>query len=75
MQDPPVVRLPGHPAKAGYLLEWRKTAHGEWEALVEYVIDVPGFRGSLEPHTSWMRAHEVEPVKGEDYSNVPRTRT
>jgi hypothetical protein len=74
MQDPPSVRLPNHPAKAGLLLEWRKTSVGQWEALVEYILDVPGYKGGLEPQTAWMQAYEVEPIRGEDYSRVPRTR-
>jgi hypothetical protein len=74
MQDPPSVRLPNHPAKAGILLEWRKTSTGQWEALVEYTLDVPGFTGGLESEQSWLQAYEVEPIKGEDYSKVPRSR-
>lgn len=73
--EPPVVKLPGHPAKAGYLLAWRRKPDGSWLAEVQYVIDVPGgYRAHLEPHTSLFMAHEVEPVDGEDYSRVPRTR-
>ncbi|TYB69715.1 hypothetical protein FXF51_06015 [Nonomuraea sp. PA05] len=74
MQDPPSVRLPHHPAGAGLLHQWRKTRTGQWEALVEYVLDVPGYKGGLEPHRSWLQAYEVEPIKGVDYSRVPRSR-
>lgn len=75
MQDlPPSVRLPGHFAQAGLLLEWRKKADGSWEALVEYAEDVPGYRGGIEPRKAWFRADQVEKVQGEDYSKVPRTR-
>ncbi|GAA2861587.1 hypothetical protein [Nonomuraea rubra] len=75
MQDPPSVRLPNHPAKAGLLLQWRQTKTGQWEALVAYTLEVPGYRGGLKPEESWMQAYEVEPIKGVDYSKVPRSRT
>jgi hypothetical protein len=75
VQDlPPSVRLPGHYAKAGLLLEWQKRSDGEWWALVEYAEDVPGYRGGLEPRQAWFRADQVERVDGENYGTVPRTR-
>ena len=74
MDRPPVVRLPGHQTKAGSLLEWRFKTNGEWEALVEWVEEVPGYRGGLEPRKTWFPSHKVEQVKGEDYSRVPKTR-
>ena len=70
---PPVVRLPGHQTPAGSLLEWRQRPDRSWEALVEWVEDVPGYRGGLEPRQTWFPASRVEPVKGEDYSRVKRT--
>ncbi|SET49392.1 hypothetical protein SAMN05421811_103217 [Nonomuraea wenchangensis] len=75
--EPPVVKLPGHPAKAGYLIAWRQKSDRSWEAQVQYVMDVPGgYRAHLEkPYTSWFQAHEVEPVEGEDYRRVPRIRS
>jgi hypothetical protein len=74
MSDPPVVRLLGHPSGAGSLLEWRRRANGQWEALVEIIEDAPGYRGGLqEPRAVWFGAHEVEPVKGQDYRKVKRT--
>jgi hypothetical protein len=73
MQDPPSVRLPSHPAKAGLLLQQRKASTGQWEALVAYTLDVPGYRGDLKTEESWMQAYGVEPIAGEDYSRVPRT--
>ncbi|MGA4989892.1 hypothetical protein [Nonomuraea bangladeshensis] len=75
MDRPPAVRLPGHFAGAGNLLEWRKNPHGEWWALVEYTAIVPGYRGGIKPEQSWFPAHEVQPVEGEDYSRVPRIRS
>jgi hypothetical protein len=73
--EPPVVVLPGHPAKAGYILEWRQRSDRDWEALVEYVLDAPGFRGGLQPPVrQWVHESHVEKVRGEDYSRVPRTR-
>lgn len=75
VQHPPVVRLPGHPAGAGYLLEWRRTAAGEWQALVEIADIAPGWTGGLQgTRTTWLQAREVQRVDGEDYSRVPRTR-
>jgi hypothetical protein len=60
---------------AGGLLEWRLKPDGSWEALVEIVEIAPGYRGGLqEPRQVWFMAHEVEPIPGEDYSRVPRTR-
>lgn len=73
---PPVVRLLSHPARAGSLLEWRRRSDGVWEAVVEVVDIAPGYRGGLqEPRPIVVQAHEVEPVAGEDYSKVPRTRS
>ncbi|MFB4280835.1 hypothetical protein ACBJ59_36485 [Nonomuraea sp. MTCD27] len=40
---------------------------------MEYTLHVPGYRGGLEPGQSWMQAYDVQPIKGEDYSRVPRT--
>lgn len=74
VQDPPAVRLPGHHAKAGRLLQWRPRPDGTWEALVAYVVTVPGYRGGLSPEQGWFSAREVEQIQGEDYSRVPRTR-
>lgn len=71
---PPSVRLPGHFARAGLLLEWRQKPDGSWMALVEFAEDVPGYRGGLEPRTAWFRADQVERIDGEDYSRVPRTK-
>ncbi|MEV0382391.1 hypothetical protein [Nonomuraea sp. NPDC050643] len=69
----PVVRLPGHQTEAGSIMQWRQKPDGQWEALVEWVEDVPGYRGDLEPRQTWFPAQSVEPVKGENYSRVPRT--
>ncbi|MEU6709981.1 hypothetical protein ABZ897_00765 [Nonomuraea sp. NPDC046802] len=74
MSDPPAVRLPGHHAKAGSILQWRRSPRGQWWALVEYTVIVPGYRGGIEREQSLFRAREVEPIKGEDYSRVPRTK-
>lgn len=40
---------------------------------MEWVEDVPGYRGGLEPRQTWFPASRVEPVKGENYSRVKRT--
>ncbi len=69
----PVVLLPGHQATAGSIVEWRQKPDRTWEALVEWVEDVPGYRGGLEPRRTWFPAERVKPVKGEDYTRVPRT--
>lgn len=74
MDRPPVVRLPGHQTQAGSLLEWRLKADGKWEALVEWVEEVPGYRGGLEPRKTWFPAARVERIDREDYSRVPKTR-
>lgn len=70
-----MVKLPGHPAGAGYILAWRQRKDRTWEALVEFVLDVPGYRGGLQPpQQSWFHQSQVEKVDGEDYRRVPRTR-
>jgi hypothetical protein len=68
------VKLPRHHAQAGRLLQWRLRPDGRWDALVAYVVNVPGYRGGLSPEQDWFPAREVEPIQGEDYSRVPRTR-
>lgn len=73
MQDLPAVRLPRHHAKAGRLLQWRQGPRGDWWALVEYTIVVPGYRGGIQPERAWFPAREVEPIDGEDYRRVPVT--
>ncbi|MEV6036018.1 hypothetical protein AB0L65_33025 [Nonomuraea sp. NPDC052116] len=76
MQDlPPSIKLPGHEPDAGLLHAWRKTDDGSKEYLVEWVPILPGYRGGLgKPEMTWFPADQVEQIKGEDYSQVPRIR-
>lgn len=74
MQDLPIVRLIDHPADAGYLREWRRSADG-WEARVSWINVQMGYTGGLEEEQGWLPASRVEPLPSEDYSRVPRTRT
>jgi hypothetical protein len=62
------------------LARWRQADDGSWWALCHVdlwsVMEESG-RSRAEPFTveSWAPADHVEPVPGEDYTAVPRTRS
>lgn len=65
--------LPGHPAEAGLLLEWRLSPHGDWWAYVYWTALLPGFKGGMDPRQTWFHEGRVEKIPGENYKQVPAT--
>jgi hypothetical protein len=71
--DPPVVRI--LPDDAGYLHEWRLRGDGSWQAHVTWMeVGGPAYRAGLNERDEWLPADRVQPIPGEDYSRVPRSR-
>lgn len=65
---PPVVRYRVIDGPA-YLIGWRRGADGSWSALLAWVVRTDnGYRAAEDR----VAANDVEPIPGQDYSQVPR---